>query len=373
MKPFFSFIVDLAKAGAKTARVQYGCRGWVAHTWANPWGFTAPGTHPSWGALSTAGAWCCRHIWEHWLYTGDDAFLKEYYPIIRDSALFFVDFLVKDPRTGYLVTAPSSSPENTYFDPLTGKGVSMCAGPTMDNTIIGELFDIAIACAEKFGVDAELAAEWKDARAQLPPIKIGKYGQIMEWQEDYEEVEPGHRHISQLYGLYPAAAITMDKTPELVEAGRVSLRRRLENGGGHTGWSRAWVLCFFARLCEGNSAYETLLNLYSHGTYRNLFDYHPPALFQIDGNFGGAAGILELLLQSHEEVIRVLPALPDKWENGSLNGCFARGGFRVSATWQKGKITSLSVYSVLGNPLRISFAGKEIKMDTVAGEKYTLL
>lgn len=371
--PLFRFIGDLAEAGEKTARVQYGCRGWVAHTLANPWGFTAPGSHPSWGAFSTAGAWCCRHIWEHWLYTGDDAFLKEHYPLIRGSALFFLDFLVKDPRTGYLVTAPSNSPENHYFDPVTGKPVAMCAGPTMDNTIIRELFDIAIACAEKFDTDADLVRAWKNARADLPPIKVGKYGQIMEWQEDYEEVEPGHRHVSHLYGLYPAATITLDKTPELIEASRISLRRRLENGGGHTGWSRAWVLCFFARLFEGNKAYETLLNLYATGTYRNLFDYHPPALFQIDGNFGGAAGIAEMLLQSHEEVIRILPALPDKWKTGRFDRLRARGGFLVSAAWENGALISLSVESVLGNPLRIAFGGSEVKMATERGGIYHLL
>ena len=371
--PLFRYIGDLAEAGEKTARVQYGCRGWVAHTWANPWGFTAPGTHPSWGAFSTAGAWCCRQIWEHWLYTGDDAFLESHYPLIRGSAVFFLDFLVKDPRTGYLVTAPSNSPENHYFDPVTGASMAMCEGPTMDNTIIGELFDMAIACAERFGVDADLATQWKNARADLPPIKVGKHGQIMEWQEDYEEVEPGHRHISQLYGLYPAAAITRDKTPALLEASRVSLRRRLENGGGHTGWSRAWVLCFFARLCEGNDAYKTLLALYTTGTYRNLFDYHPPALFQIDGNFGGTAGIAEMLLQSHEEVIRILPALPDKWENGRFDRLRARGGFLVSAAWQKGALASLTVESTLGTPLRIAFAGKEVKMPTERGGVYHLL
>ena len=373
MEPYFHYIEDLAEYGKKTARIQYGCDGWVAHTIANAWGFTAPGNHPSWGAFACAGAWCCRDIYEHYLYTGDKEFLAKYYPLIRDSATFFLDFLVADPSTGYLVTAPSNSPENHYIDPVSGEILSMCAGPTMDNSIIAELFDNTIACAEILSRDAELAEKCRVARAKLPPVRIGKHGQIMEWQEDYVEPEPGHRHMSHLYGLYPAALITKEATPDLFEAARVSLQRRLENGGGHTGWSCAWIVSFFARLLSGDQAYEMLCRLFAKGTYRNLFDHHPTVFFQIDGNYGGAAGIAEMLIQSHEKVISILPALPAAWKSGSFRGFRARGGFVFDASWQDGAITSLSVRSTLGKKLSVRFGEKLIEMDTVAGQAYQLL
>ena len=373
MQPYFDYIEDLAKHGKRTAEIQYGCRGWVAHTIANPWGFTAPGNHPSWGAFACAGAWCCRDIYEHYLYTGDVAFLQKYYPLIRDSAIFFLDFLVTDPRNGFLVTAPSNSPENRYFDPASGEAIAMCAGPTMDNTIIAELFDNAIACAERLGTDNELIEKWRSARAKLPPISIGRHGQIMEWQEDYDEPEPGHRHMSHLYGLYPAAAITKKKTPALFDAAAVSLQRRLANGGGHTGWSNAWLICFYARLLQGDQAHVMLRNLFQKGTYRNLFDHHPTVFFQMDGNHGATAGIAELLMQSHEECIAILPALPSQWKTGSFCGFRARGGFIIDAAWQNGKLTKVSVRSLLGQRLSIRLNGQRIEQDTEAGKIYQLL
>lgn len=373
MEPYFAYIADLAAHGEKTAAVQYGCHGWVAHTIANPWGFTAPGNHPSWGAFACAGAWCCRDIYEYYAFTGNKDFLRRYYPLMKGSAQFFLDFLVTDPRNGYLVTAPSNSPENHYKDPADGTSHAMCAGPTMDNSIIAELFAYTATLADELQTDADLAAKCRAAAAKLPPIRIGKHGQIMEWQEDYDEVEPGHRHMSHLYGLYPGALIGKERTPALFAAAEVSLKRRLENGGGHTGWSNAWIICFFARLLKGEEAYEMLCHLFQSGTYRNLFDFHPGVFFQIDGNFGATAGMAEMLLQSHEGVINVLPALPSAWKNGSFSGFRARGGFVVSAAWKNGMITSLSVRSLLGKPLVLRYADRSVKMDTRAGETYSLV
>lgn len=372
-EPFFAYIEDLASHGARTAEVQYGCSGWVAHTIANAHGFTAPGEHPSWGAFACAGAWCCRHLWEHYLYTKDKDFLRRYYPIMRDSARFFLDFLVTDPRNGYLVTAPSNSPENHYVDPATGKAVAMCAGPTMDNTILAELFDTVTEAAAILGEDRELSARIRAAREKLPPLRIGRSGRILEWQEEYEEVEPGHRHMSHLYGLYPAGMITEKGTPELFHAARASLRHRLEGGGGHTGWSLAWIVNFWARLFDGNAAEEALRQLYGRSTYRNLFDHHPPVFFQIDGNFGATAGIAEMLIQSHEEEIRVLPSLPDAWQDGSFSGLRARGGYTVSAAWSAGKITALEVTADLDGELKLIADGVHYRRRMHSGERCHLI
>lgn len=371
--PFFHYIKLLSEFGRKSAAVSYGCRGWVAHTIGNAWGFTGLGSGPSWGAFSTAGAWCCRHLYEHYLYTGDLEFLREYYPIIRESAIFFLDFLVRDPHTGYLVTAPSNSPENHFIDPVTGRALAMCAGPTMDMSIITELLQTVLACEKLLHTDAVLVERVKKALAELPPIRVGKYGQIMEWQEDYEEAEPGHRHISPLYGLYPAALITAESTPELFRASRVTLDRRLSHGGAHTGWSCAWVVCFFARLLDGEMANRMLQMLYRKSTYRNLFDHHPTVFFQIDGNFGGAAGITEMLLQSQESFARVLPALPSSWKNGEFCGLRARGGFLFDAVWKNGKVTHLTATAKREGKLRVLVDGNFHEKTLAAGEVWQII
>lgn len=365
IEPFFELIEHLIPAGEETARVQYGCRGWVLHTILNAHDFTAPGTDPMWGSFVCGGAWCCRHFFEHYLYTGRRDVLRRAYPILRGSAEFFLDFLVRDPRSGYLVTAPASSPENRFFDPVTHRPVSMCAGPTMDTTIVRELFDEVIAATEILGEDAEFADRVRAARAELAPLRVGKYGQIMEWPEDFEEPEPGHRHMSHLYGLYPGSEITTDEA--LCQAARVSLERRLANGGGHTGWSNAWLVCFFARLHDGDRAGEMLNHLLAKGTFRNLFDFHPTAFFQMDGNIGGAAGMVEMLLQSHTDEIVVLPALPRAWKNGSFSGLRARGAFEVSGTFRDGRLTELYVLSLGKNPLHIRWNGGRFDLPTTEG------
>lgn len=370
-EPLYRYFAFLASHGRATAETMYGCRGWVTHTITNPWGFTAPGQDPSWGSFLCAGAWCCRHLYEHYLYTGDKAFLREYWPVIHDSALFYRDFLVRDPGTGYLVTAPSSSPENSYLDPLTGEKTSITYGPTMDNMILRELFGFTLEIAGILGESDELTEALPELISALPPTKITRHGTIGEWIEDFRESEPGHRHISQLYGLYPGWEITPEATPELSQAAAATLQRRLSHGGGHTGWSRAWIINFYARLRDGNSAGEHLNALLCRSTLPNLFDTHPP--FQIDGNFGAAAGMLEMLVQSHCGVIRLLPALPPQWKTGALDGVYLRGGFRLWFAWEDGTVTRCRLLSTLGGRAELFLNGVSYSLDTEAGKAYQVL
>ncbi|MBP3292393.1 MAG: glycoside hydrolase family 95 protein [Clostridia bacterium] len=369
-EPLFELIRMIAKAGEKTACVAYNCPGWVAHVVTNPWGYTSLGCNPVYGAFATAGAWCLRHVKERWLYSGDPEILREFYPILRGSSEFFCAYLVRDPRTGCLVTAPASSPENSFINPIDGSYSNVCAGPTMDTSIIRELLEFNIEAANILGEDAEFIETLKNTLAQLTPLRIGKYGQIMEWSEDFEEAEPGHRHISHLYGLYPAAEIRQS-TPEYFEAARKTIERRLAHGGGHTGWSRAWIINFFARLADGNTAYENIIALLKKSTLPNMFDNHPP--FQIDGNFGGTAGITEMLLQSHDNCIDLLPALPDAWKDGKFEGFMARGGFRVSAEWKNGRVVCCEITGKEGVCARakingeiVEFTGNYVFSDTIS-------
>lgn len=357
-EPLFELIRMIAKAGEKTARVTYNCPGWVAHVVTNPWGYTSLGCNPLYGAFATAGAWCLRHVKERWLYSGDPEILRDFYPILRGASEFFCAYLVRDPRTGYLVTAPASSPENSFINPIDGSSSNVCAGPTMDTSIIRELLEFNIEASDVLGEDVEFAETLKNTLAQLTPLRIGKYGQIMEWSEDFEDAEPGHRHISHLYGLYPAAEIRKS-TPEYFEAARKTIERRLAHGGGHTGWSRAWIINFFARLADGNAAYENIIALLKKSTLPNMFDNHPP--FQIDGNFGGTAGITEMLLQSHDGCIDLLPALPDAWKDGSFDGFMARGGFRVSAEWKKGRVVYCKIAGREGTVSRVRLNGETVE------------
>ena len=356
--PFFELIKDTAKAGEKTARTVYHCPGWVAHFTTNPWGYTSLGVDPTYGAFATAGAWCLRHVKERWLYSGDDAVLREFYPIIKGASEFFCAYLVRDPRNGYLLTAPASSPENSYLSPTDGSRVNVCAGPTMDNSIIRELLQFNIDAANELGIDGEFVKKLEEVLPQLPPLRIGKHGQLMEWSEDFEEWEPGHRHISHLFGLHPASEITQS-TPEFFAAARKTIERRLASGGGHTGWSRAWIINFFARLLDGNTAYENMIALFKKSTLPNMFDNHPP--FQIDGNFGGTAGITEMLLQSHDGFIDLLPALPDTWKSGEFSGLMARGGFCVSARWEEGKVVACEITGKADKPFRLKINGKMVE------------
>ncbi len=355
VEPFFDLIRLIADKGRQTARVAYGCPGWVAHVVTTPWGYTSLGCNPVYGAFATAGAWCLRHVKERWLYSGDRGVLEEFYPIIKGSSEFFLAYLVRDPRSGYLVTAPASSPENSFINPLDGSIGNICAGPTMDTSIIRELMEFNILAAETLGIDGDFTDTLRQAVASLMPLRIGKYGQIMEWSEDFEDAEPGHRHMSHLYGLYPAAEITKS-TPAYFEAAKKTIERRLSHGGGHTGWSRAWIINFYARLADGDKAHENIVALLKNSTLLNMLDNHPP--FQIDGNFGGTAGIAEMLLQSHDGYIDILPALPAAWPAGEFHGFKARGGFTVSAEWRDGRVISCSVVGKDASPFRVRVNGQ---------------
>jgi alpha-L-fucosidase 2 len=346
MDPVTALVQDLSVTGARTARRMYGADGWVAHHNTDLWRATAPIDGPQWGMWPTGGAWLAQALWDRYEYTGDRAYLRTIYPLLKGAATFFLATLVEEPRHGWLVTSPSLSPENVH--PF---GTSLVAGPTMDQQILRDLFASVTQAARELDVDPDLQRRWTATRARLAPNQIGSAGQLQEWLEDWDLQAPerNHRHVSHLYGLYPGHDIDVRRTPELAAAARRSLELR---GDIATGWATAWRINLWARLGDGNHAFDVLKFLLSpERTYPNLFDAHPP--FQIDGNFGGASGMVQMLLQADAGEIGLLPALPAAWPSGRVTGLRAPGGFEIDLAWKDGVVERVRVRSLLGRPLRL--------------------
>ena len=376
----FDLIGRMREHGRSIARRMYGCRGFMAHHNTDLYGDCAPQDNWIPATIWTMGAaWLCTHLWMHYSYTQDLEFLKWAYPVMAEAALFFVDFL--EEKDGYLVTNPSLSPENVYILP-NGEQGCCCMGATMDLEILRELFTGCKKAAEILGAavdEAEipdvsdmrkLQKEINAALEKLPPIRIDSTGRVMEWMEEYEEAEPGHRHVSQLYGLYPSDQISMDKTPELAAAAAETLRVRLANGGGHTGWSRAWIINFYAKLWDGEKAWENICQMLAKSTYANLFDRHPP--FQIDGNFGVTAAIAQMLVQSREHKIILLPALPKAWEQGAVKGLRLVGNAGIALAWKNGRLLQCRVTADQAYEGEIVYGSVRRTVKLEAGETITL-
>ncbi|TBL69373.1 glycosyl hydrolase family 95 catalytic domain-containing protein [Paenibacillus thalictri] len=353
-EPLFDLIERMRPHGRKTAQDLYGCEGFVAHHNTNIWGETRiEGMLISSSIWPLGAAWLSLHLWEHYRYSMDVTFLAEQaYPVMAEAAEFLLAYMVDDGQ-GHLVTGPSISPENKFVLPDGTRG-NLCMGPAMDMQIVHTLFHACMEASHIIQADGTLRRRLEAAIKRLPDIRIGKHGQIMEWLEDYEEAEPGHRHISQLFALHPGEMIDKHQTPELAEAAKQTLQRRLANGGGHTGWSRAWIINFWARLGDGAAAYEHIRKLIAASTYPNLLDCHPP--FQIDGNFGATAGIAEMLLQSHGGVIELLPALPKAaWQDGEIKGLRARGAFGINIRWRAGQLQEAQIRAGQTGTCRIRY------------------
>jgi alpha-L-fucosidase 2 len=365
-EPLFQMIQEVSETGKGVAKEHYNCDGWVLHHNTDIWRGAAPINASHHGIWVTGGAWLSTHLWEHYQFTQDKEFLKEKYPLLKGAAEFFTEFLYKDPNTAYLISSPSNSPE------IGG----LVAGPTMDHQIIRALFNICIEASDILGEDKVFAEKLKALIPQIAPNQVGQYGQLQEWLEDKDDPNIKHRHVSHLWAVYPGKEINPVETPDLMNAAKQSLEFR---GDGGTGWSLAWKINYWARFLDGNRSYQMIHKLLSPaeredgkeggGSYKNLFDAHPP--FQIDGNFGGTSGIIELLVQSQLEYIQLLPALPDALQQGNISGVCVRGGFELSFSWKEGKLQKLEVFSKTGNTCKLKYKDKEIVLNTEKGKTYS--
>lgn len=380
-QPLFRWIEQtLVPSGRKTARTLYDLPGWVAHIFSNPWGFTAWGWSTWWGVHPTGGVWVATQLWDHYCFTGDRQFLADHaYPVLKEAAEFCLAYLVKDPQTGWLVSGPANSPENTFR--YQGQIYPVALGPTVDRILIDELFGACIEASQHLALDEDFRAKLEDARSQLPPYQIGKYGQIQEWLEDYEEAMPGHRHTCHLLGVFPFAQITPSETPELAQAARISIERRVAAPDFEEGaWARNLITLYFARLQDGEAAYHSLLTLFRKEAGDSLFTgtrLAPANAYEMDYNTGASASIAEMLLQSHSGCITLLPALPNAWSEGSVEGLRARGGFEVAIYWKDHHWVESHILSNIGGlchirsqtPLEVICSGEKIPIEVVSPQK----
>lgn len=368
-KPLFSYLKFLMENGRKTAKNYYGCKGWTAHSMTNVWGFTNPGWDVSWGLHPTGGAWLVTHLWNHYSFTLDRKFLLDVYPIIKETVQFLLDYMIEDVKNGYLLTGPSTSPENSFL--LNKECFSLSLMPTCDKAIVEEVFKAYIKASTILDLDINLRKQVVKSITKLPPYKIGKYGQIQEWLEDFKEAIPNHRHTSHLLGLYPFSQISLERTPDLAKAAFVSIERRLNSENFEAvEWSLANFINYYARLKDGDKAYKCLVDLLMNFCGENMFTISPKGIagapfdiFVFDGNEAAAAGVVEMLLQSHENYIELLPCLPSKWKRGSFRGLCARGGFVVDLLWNVGLVKYVKIRSTSDNRLVIKYPNGIRKCD----------